>query len=231
MTVGATNTFTEQRDLIIADALTMVGAVGPGQTPTGEQITHAARVLNALVKSVDAEGTFLWRTIRRTLTTTASTASYTLGTDVLDVDEPLRYVISGQTTGNIIRLTSRKDYMMISDRTQTGVPSQCFVEKVLPNAVTITFWPVPSATSDSIEYTAYIRAADFTTGSDTPDFDSRWIEPLVFGLASRLAYSYSQPDLAPVLGAQYEQRKLQVIEDGTERGSVTLVPWMNSSNY
>lgn len=231
MTVGATNTFTEQRDQIIADALTMVGALGPGQTPTGEQVTHAARVLNALVKSVDAEGTFLWRTVRRTLPTVASTASYTLSADVLDVDEPLRYVISGQTAGTIIRLISRKDYMSISDRTQTGVPSQCFVEKLLPNVVSITFWPVPASTADSIEYAAYIRGADFTTGSDTPDFDSRWIEPLVFGLASRLAYSYAQPDLAPILGAQYEQRKLQVLEDGTERGAVTLVPWMNSSNY
>lgn len=231
MAVGGTNTFTEQRDQIIADALAMVGAIGPGQTPAGEQVTHAARVLNALVKSVDAEGTFLWRTVRRTLSTTASTASYTLGTDVLDVDEPLRYVISGQTTGNIIRLISRKDYMMISDRTQTGVPSQCFVEKLLPNTVSITFWPVPSASSDSIEYTAYVRAADFTTGSDTPDFDYRWTEPLVFGLAARLAYSYAQPDLAQTLEAQWQARKLAVLEDSTERGSVTLVPWMMSSNY
>jgi hypothetical protein len=88
MTTGSTDTWSETRDEIIADALANVGALGPGESASGLMRDHAARALNRIAKALDAEGSFLWRTSRLTFSTTAATAGYTLSATAFDVDGP-----------------------------------------------------------------------------------------------------------------------------------------------
>jgi hypothetical protein len=52
--------FSVSRDNILYDALSIVGAIGPDDTPAASWITHAARQLNKIVKALGSRGPSLW---------------------------------------------------------------------------------------------------------------------------------------------------------------------------
>jgi hypothetical protein len=228
-TSGQTN-FQENRNDIIRDALTKVGALGPDRDPSGAQLQHAARALNRLAKAIDPQGLKLWRVVRRTFTTVQGTATYTPAVDVVAFDEPMTYMVSGQTSRSIVTQMSRDDYMRLSDRTQQGTPTLYFEEQTL-TGLTVTFWPVPPATGDTIEYACLLRAQNFDAASNTPDFPSEWTNVLVFGLAKDLAYDYGDPVLAQALSQEYEREKEIMVQQGAEHGNTILVPFGSSSYY
>lgn len=224
MTTASTWTFQETRDEIIRDALSKVGATGPDVSPSGPQLLHAARALNRVVKSLDPEGEFLWRVAERTATTTSGTGTITPLTDVISVDEPMNYMRSGSTSRSPIRAISRDDWMSVTDRTTTGTPSQFYVSRVL-GQLTINLWPVPDATGDTVTYSAVLRSFNFDTGSNTPDFDSAWTACLVYGLAADLGFDYGQAELSAQLRQIFNEEKMRLLNEGTETGNATLVPW------
>ena len=233
MAIGTTDTFTQTRDQIISDALANVGAIGPGEDAAGAMRDHAARALGRVTKALDAKGVFLWRVIRRTFTTVSGTAAYTPASDVLDIDEPFSYLRSGQTGRSHIRLMSRDEYTMLSDRTTAGVPSQCMVEKVLASTgqeqATVTFWPVPDASGDTIEYSAYLRGKDYNAGSTHGDFPTKWIKCLTAGLSAELAPAYGQLPLAGYYQNVFAAELETQLTDNNERGNLILVPFGGSS--
>jgi hypothetical protein len=236
MSVGATDTFSQTRDEIIADALANVGALGPGETASGPPRDHAARALNRLVKAIDAEGQFLWRVTRLTFTTTASTASYTLNATAFDVDEPVSYLQTGTTTRVPLRPMSRDDFMSLPDRTTAGRnPARYFIEKTLSGAgrtlLTMTLYPVPNTSSDTVEYAAAIRAKDYVTGSDTSDFPTSWIQCLVYGLTAELAPAYNQAQLAAQFRDLYLMEKDRQLNNDNEKQGIMFVPFGSSPNY
>jgi len=72
MAVSGVSTWTQNRDQIITQALSKLRVVSPGDTPTAEQVTHAADVLNGIVKNLQVEGVRLWTVEEVTQTFTAS---------------------------------------------------------------------------------------------------------------------------------------------------------------
>jgi hypothetical protein len=227
MTVGATTSFEQSRDDLIADALENVGAIGAGESRNannGTLFDSAARVLNRLVKSIDKDGQRLWRIVRRTTTTTAADADFTLASDVLDVDEPMRYTRAGETApAGYIRPMSRDEYMEIGDRAQAGIPSRFFVERTL-TAKTVYLWPVPDTTGDTIEYAVATRTADFTSGADTPDFPAEWTSCLVYGLTMELAPKFDQADLIGTYKPLFENELARLVNADTEKGPMVFSP-------
>ena len=227
MATGSTDTWTSTRDEICTDALINVGAIAPGKDASGIKLTHAARALNRVVKSIDADGQFLWRIVRRTTVTTDGTATFQPATDVLDIDGPMSYVRSGATGRSTIDPMSRDDFMSLADRTSEGIPSAYMVERVLTsNQLTVTLWPVPDATGDTIEYPVALRAKDFTAGSDTPDFNSKWIACLVYGLTMELAPGYGQPGLIAQYVPLFNAEKKRLLADDSEKGNLILVTFV-----
>lgn len=228
MTTSGDTTFDCNRDEIVKDALSNLGAIPPNGTPTGAQLTHAARALNRLVKSIDPEGELLWRLVPRTFSTVSGTAAYTLGADVVDVDEPLNYMRSGTTARTPIMAISRDDYMQLADRTTSGLSTLFFFERALPTTVTVTLWPVPDATGDTVSYYAYLRAQDFDTGAQTGDFPTSWLDCLVFGLTARLAPAYKQLDAAGMYEKLFQMEKDKLLRSDGERGNLRMVPFGGS---
>lgn len=228
MTTSATDTWSQNRDEIISDALANVGAIGPGETATGRILDHAVRAINRLVKAIDADGQFLWRVSRLTFTTTTSTASYALNATVFAVDAPMRYTRSGEVQGTIIQPMTRDEYMQISDRTNTGAPSRYFIEKTLTGngreLLTAYLWPVPDASSDTVEYAGAVRAKDTDAGSNTIDFPVPWIDVLIDGLTATLAPAYKQPQLASEYWSKFEAGKQRLLNADNERQDLVFVP-------
>ena len=224
MTTGATDTFTQQCDEIIADALTNVGALGPGKTPTGNQRTHAFRALNRLVKQIDASGKFLWREVRRDISVIAGTASYVMATDVLELESPANFRLTGQTARSPVYGQTIDDYKKIADRASTGTPLQYVVERTL-TAFTVTLWPVPVA-AGTLEVTCILRGKDFVIGSDTPDATTKWLQCLVTGLSWFLAPAYGQD--GSTFRDEYVAMKDELLNDDNEKLGVQFVPWGNA---
>jgi hypothetical protein len=209
--------------------LASLGAVGPGVDATGPIRTHAARALDAIVKAIDAEGQFLWRTSRLTTTSIAGTASYALNALAFAVDEPVSYLQTGGTSRVPLRAMSADDYMSLPDRTTTArVPSRYYIEKTLSTgreALTMIFYPVPDTTGDTIEYRAALRAKDFNTGATHPDFPSNWVKCLKYGLTADLAPAYRQPELVGQFMTLFTAEKAAQIGNDNEKQGVFFVPW------
>jgi hypothetical protein len=189
--------------------------------------------LNRIVKAIDAEGQFLWRVTRLTFTTTASTATYTLNATAFDVDDPVSYLATGGTTRVPLRPMSRDDFMTLPDRTTTARnPARYFIEKTLSGAgrtlLTMTLYPVPNTTADTVEYAAAIRAKDYVTGADTSDFPSNWVRCLVYGLTAELAPAYNQAASAMQFLQMYEAEKLRNLSDDNEKQGLVFVPFGGS---
>src|SRR5688572_3110724 len=108
MATGSTYDFEQSRDEIIKDALASLGVLGPErEVDDGQMLTHAARALNRVVKSIDPEGNVLWRLVRRTTTTTDGTATFTPAADVIAIDEPMSFIQAGTTARTPMHAMSR----------------------------------------------------------------------------------------------------------------------------
>lgn len=230
MAVGTTDTFSQTRDEIISDALTNVGAIGPGQDATGSIRDHAVRALGRIVKAIDAEGQFLWRISELTFATTAATASYALSATVFDVDEPINYMQSGSTSRVPLRPMSRDEYMALPDRTSAGrVPARYYIEKSLSGAgrilCTMKLWPVPDTSGDTVTYAGALRAKDFNTGATNADFPSNWVLCLVYGLTAELAPAYNQMEMATMYRLLYEAEKNKQVNNDNEKQALIFVPF------
>jgi len=240
MAVPATSTVNPNRARVVQLALTRVGAIGPGVVSPAQEaaplVAHANDTLNALVKSMDADGMMTWRVARRTFTTVAGQAAYVIASDVNDIDPPMRYTVAGQTTGSQVSAMARDEYMVVGDRTITAIPNQYFVEKALDTDglqfLRVTLYPVPANTGDTVEYAAVVRARDQNTDADTLDVPQLWIRCLVYGLALDLAPDYGLAmDRISHFKAMFEaERDKCLLQDG-ERADVQLVPWGTASYY
>ena len=227
MTTSAVDTFTQTCDEILSDALANVGAVGPGRTPSAVQRAHAFRALNRVVKSIDASGDFLWRTVRRDIPVTATIASYVLATDVLDIVDPSNFRLTGINTRTQVLSMSLADYRRLADRTSTGTPTSLVVERTL-TTFTVTLWPVPVA-NGTLEVTCALRGKDFTVGTDTPDFFSKWVGCLIQGTSAEIAPAYSQDPSG--FQAAFQAERDRLLMDDNEKLGLTLVPFGYGSNY
>lgn len=232
MTIGATTTFQEMRDEICTDALANLGVVAPGkdasQARTAGNLTHAARALNRLVKSMDADGFLLWRVVRRTIMVqnfdVIAGQSWTAGPDVLDIDDPMRFNPSDGSNGVAVTAMSRDDWMVVDRTGEAAIPTRFYVERSLAG-LTVYMAPQITDVSATLEYSAFIRAADFTSGADTPDFLQKWTGCLVYGLTAELAAAYGQMDKLSAYRQMFLDEKTRLLSDAGEKGKTFLVPF------
>lgn len=236
MTTSGSDNFVATRDQIVGDALANVGAVGPNETPEGDMLAHGARLLNDLVKSIDAEGEFLWRMTRPTITTIAATAGYALSATFIDIEGPMRFLQAGSTSGTIIEQIQIEDYMRIPNRTQQSrTPMQFAIQTDLASdgrvQKTVYMWPVPSTSGDTAEYRAFTRGEDFDTGANNPDFPQSWITCLKWGLSMLLAPSYRQFPLVQGFRDLFESEKAKLINADNQHGNLQMVPFGDFGGY
>lgn len=225
MTTSGSFSFDQQCDDIISDALVNVGALGPGKTATGNMRAHAFRALNRLVKEIDSDGDFLWRTARTNVSILAGTATYTLPTGVLALEDPADFLASGATARIQVFAQSNADFRKIADRTSRGTPLNYLVEKTLAGGLTITLWPVPD-TAGTLEVMAAFKAQDYVIGSDTSDFPSGWVGCLVDGLSWKLAPAYGQDGSG--FRDDHMTSRRALLDADNERAPLTLVPFGSS---
>lgn len=240
MAIATTKTYNLTAQRLIDLALMDIGVAGQGGA-AGASVDanlrpQALDLLNILLKELDDLGMLLFNVTRRTQTLTSGTASYLLANDVSDVDDPMRYTQSGATTGSQVTTMARDEYMALPDRTIQGTPLRFYSEPSFDangiKQLTLYVWPVPPNTGDTLEYAAAIRTADVTTLTQTIGVPQKWLNTILWGLASRLAPSYNMAvDKMSWFNKRFETARDAAFEDDGERGPVQLVPFGSTYGY
>lgn len=238
MATSTTTTFNLSAQDFIDLSLTDIGAFGTDTGSANANLRpHALKILNIIVKTLDSKGILTWRAPRRTTTLTSGQASYALGTDAYDIDEPARYVQSGATYGSQVTPMARDEYMSLPDRTLVGPPIRYYVERALDAAtglvaLTMYLYPVPPNTGDTIELATQIRSKDLTDLSQTIDVTQKWLDAIRWRLTHDLCPAYNVPvDRMSYFRSLAEDAERDTLGDDNERGNVQFVAFGNQSYW
>ena len=117
-----------------------------------------------------------------------STVSYTpvnvfqVASNVLDIEKML---IRDEDTDYEVRKITLPELMAIPEKYESGLPEAFAFEKTMEPRVHL--YPIPDDSTYVIYYLATSSLEDFDSSGDTPDMPVKYIEMLVWMLASRLA--------------------------------------------
>ena len=189
---------------------------------TGYDLQTAKRSLNILLADWANRGLNQWTIEQRTQSLTSGTAEYELATDVIDI---LNAVIRRSTTDFTMTRISRDQFLNIPTKSQTGRPSQYFLDRQLTPKVKL--WSTPENSTDVLVYDALTRIQDADTQTNTMEVPFRFYPCLTAGLAYYIAMKRA-PDRIQLLKAMYEEEFERAAAEDRDRSNLSLTP---SSTY
>jgi hypothetical protein len=212
---------------------TLTMTVGDSDSFTvGETITGGTSAATASITSLPSStsmaitipsGTF---TSGETLTGGTSAATTTLSaavdlTTVQNTIDILSVVITRDSTDYAITRLSRDGYLGIPKKTQTGRPSQFFLDRQITPVLKV--WPTPENNTDIIKFDRLVRMDDADDYTNTMQIPFRFYPCLAAGLAYYLSIKRA-PDRIPLLKAIYDEEFNRAMEEDRDRASLTITP-------
>ena len=209
MATSGVSTHTRTRDEIIGDAMKRTGRWELLHTPSANEITWAAALLNTLLQAlkmapVESQE---WTRERISLTLTDATASYTVGAGGdKDIPRPLQLLsaelrLSGADTP-MLRL-NEDEYDDLPSKAEAGTTDKVFWKPSFPLATLFVHPVIATASGYTLEMVIERLLYDFTDAADTPDMPVEWEEPLIWALTSKMAEDLGMP---PARIAHFEQK-------------------------
>jgi len=195
MATSGTKTFSIDTGELIEEAYELAGL----ELRTSYDAQTARRSLNIMFADWANRGINLWTVAQVTLDLVESTASYNLNAYDIDV---LDAVIRRGTTDISIDRVSRSEYLGIPTKTTEGRPSQFYVERL--ETPVLHLWPTPENSTDKFISYRIQRIDDVTASAQDQEVPSRFIPPMVNGLAYQVAMK-KNPQMAGVLKVEYEE--------------------------
>lgn len=183
-------------------------------------ITSAKLSLNLMFNEwVARDGDALYRVGNATASVAAAETYFALASGAMDIVDA---VCNYNSEGKDIPLTrmSRQDYLELPTKTQTGRPSQFYVDQSNLNAPRAYLWPVPDqACSITYDYMRYVETAGDL--SETLDIHRPWMAAVANGLALRLARKFNMARVA-MLEAVAEQSYLIARRAGSGNSQIVI---------
>ncbi len=216
-TSGTTNSTLTVRQ-IINQALSLLGMLPAGGTPSAADANTSMTQLNFMLKSMQADGCNLWRDRDAIITWPANTTDGQLDPAFLDVFD-VRW-IAGQNYQRFLARVEKGEYDTYPNPSASGSPTTYCVHKER-DQLRMYVWPVPTQIS-------YFKAdvstiiEDVTALDQTIDVPQMWLECVYYNLADRLM---------PIFGTSNQQisaRAAQLysaMRDWDRPGSITMGPW------
>ena len=188
------------------------------ETRTGYDLKSAKRSLNLMLVEWANRGLNQWTIAQRTQTVTSSDGEYSLGTDVIDV---LSISVLRSSTYYPLERISRDAYLAIPNKSQTGRPTQFFLDRQLtPN---LKIWPLPENSTDTLYYDALTRMDDADSYTNTLEIPFRFYPCLAAGLAYYLSLKLA-PDRTTMLKNLYDEEFIVAATEDRDRASFTIQP-------
>ncbi len=212
---------------------------------SGYDFRTARRSLNLLISEWANKGINLWTIEQGTIPLIQGTITYDLPVDTVDL---LEHVVrtypnsqANQTDININRI-SVSTYATIPNKLTQGRPIQVWINRQsgqtsdAPGAVQknpqINVWPAPDQGTVSTPYYYFVywrlkRMADAGNGVNVEEIPFRFIEPMIAGLAYRLAMKLPGGlERLQFLKAQYDEAWESAAGEDREKAPDRLVPRM-----
>ena len=211
--------------------LTMTVAAS-GSFTVGETITGGTSAATASITSLPSStsvaitlpsGTF---SSGETITggTSAATTTVSAAVDLSTVQKTidiLSVVITRDGTDYGLTRLSRSEYLNIPNKTQTGRPSQFFLDRQI--SPTLKLWPVSENSTDIVKFDRLVRMDDADDYTNTLEIPFRFYPCLAAGLAYYLAIKRA-PQRIELLKAIYEEEFNRAMEEDRDRASLRITP-------
>ena len=217
MALSGTNAFNLDVDDVIQEAFERCGL----HARSGYDLKSARRSLNLLLAEWSNRGINLWTVELRTQTLTASTTSYTLDSDLIDILEAVVYKASDTTTDMEVDRISRAEYLNISKKSTEAVPTQYYLLRG-QSTPTLYLYPTPDA-ADTFKYWRLTKIQDAGDYEDELDVPTRFLPCLTAGMAYYVSLKKS-PERTPLLKQLYEEEWQRASEEDRPRSSFYAIP-------
>jgi hypothetical protein len=205
MALSGTKTFELDISEYIEEAFERCGL----EVRTGYDLRTARRSLNLLLAEWANRGLNRW-----TLQTVTASA-------LTGVGDIVSCLIRQNDQDRTITRISREDFFGLGDKTQTGSPSQFYVDRTIEP--TLKIWPLPVDDSFTIVYERLVRMDDGTYSSQTVQVPFRFYPALAAGLAFYIALKRA-PDRVTLLKQAYEDEFKRAIDEDRDRASLFIKP-------
>ena len=218
----------------IGEITATVGAstsLSVGETITGSSSSTTAKIITkpsgtTLTLTVPS-GAF---TTGETITGSSSSATTTISADpslddVQNTIDILDMVVRRSGSDISINRISRGDYLAVPNKDDQGRASQFFVDRLI--TPTVTIWPVPENSTDTLIYYRLVRIDDADASVNTMEVPFRFLPSLVSGLAYCIAMKRAPTRMAD-LKMSYEEDFFRAATEDRDRTSLQLVPTANS---
>jgi hypothetical protein len=221
MALATTTSFNLDLQGLIRGGMQKAGILGAGEEPEAAEIAMGREFLDLLLKEWQTAGRYLRRVARASVALTAS-AAVAFPSDTIDVEFPCMVVLATSGRETEVQRMTLSDYQVISNKDQTGVPSQLLIERGV--SVTGTLWPVPDLSqATTLNYIRRSLIVDTAAGTNA-DAHQRYLRTITLGLALEFAEWAGKSDAKIArLEARYMASKADVDSDNTERGDLTFV--------
>lgn len=204
---------TTPRD-IITDALSDIGIIAIGETPSADDASAALRALNRMISAWQNESLLIYNKQNSIFPFVAGQQSYTLGTGG-DFNIPrtveIERAYARDTQGNDypIQIVNADDWSSICAKyISTSIPGYMYDDGNFP-LKSLYFWPKPSDASWSVSLWYWGAIQEFATLDDTIQLPPGYEKMLEYNLAVELAPKYGA-QVSDVIANQAMTSKAQV---------------------
>ena len=209
MTVGTVNAFT------VGETIT---GVTSGATASITSATSATVFAITIPSGTFVAGETIAGETSDAATTVTSAVDLSTVQKTIDI---LSVVITRDGTDYGLTRLSRSEYLNIPNKTQTGRPSQFFLDRQI--SPTLKLWPVSENSTDIVKFDRLVRMHDADDYTNTLEIPFRFYPCLAAGLAYYLAIKRA-PQRIELLKAIYEEEFNRAMEEDRDRASLRITP-------
>lgn len=172
---------------IISASMRKIRALGHGETLQGEDLINGIEALNIVLQYVQELGQIPINLTTETIDMVASTATYSLNSDVVDI--LYAYVRDAGGSDYKVDIISSNEYDRIYDKDQEEtLPTKLYFERLATPQITL--WPVPNDATIDVVVRELRSTAESTAGNGTLDINEALYSPVLYLLAAELAPEY-----------------------------------------
>ena len=233
MATSGTTTFESSFyiDDIITEAYERIGRFDY----SGNDIKTARRSLNIMFQEWANRGLHYWEVGNNSITLVSGQSEYIMyrstadgtsdATAIYGVDDILEAVYRNSSSVDFpLTKINRSAYQGLSNKTDTGTPTQYFVQRFI-DKVTITLYLTPgsSEAGNSLNYYYVKRIEDAGAYTNDADVPYRFVPCMVSGLAYYLSQKF-KPELVQQMKLLYEDELKRALEEDGSSSSSFITP-------
>ena len=218
MATSGTRAFNLDVATAIEEAYELAGL----EARTSYDAVTARRSMNIMFADWSNRGVQMWEISKVELTLTEGDNDYSINAYDVDIlDAYIQRSVNNIVTDYTVDRIDRNEYVGIPNKATKARPTEFWLERL--KTPVIHLYPTPENSTDKLIYYVWQRIQDSTASVNDVDIPSRFMPPLVSGLAYYLCLKKNVQKLE-IIKQQYEQDLMNALKYDEDRSSIRLVP-------